>query len=917
MKKIIKIISIFMVLAMLVSAFAACSKEGDTNLPTDTSTESNTDTEAVTDPPEPDNKKDVIKILNLDQFLLLVEALNKNPAESKGKTYRLMVDLDFYAGWDASVSEKLGKFIAPDPITEFPGINQFYGEFDGNGKTISGIYMVDSAEAIDNVAIFKDLIGGTIKNLTVNTAFIYDDGAKGAAVAGLVGTVSGTNPVIENVTVNSNVYVASDSVANVAGVVGIVEAENLTMTNVTFGGRVGNIAENLNFDSTSTAAVLGQMIADGGDKTITMTGCKANGAIHANEGAAQDAFCAKGASKLTKTDCTVTAPENNGGDENAIVEIYTVEEFKILTTLASNFEGKTVKLMNDMILNSDWTASATAPTDVWQGIAEFKGVFDGNGKIISGIYGENFIGTLNGGTVKNLLLLNSAFVSQDDANVGFIGSVNGGKVIDVYSEAMVSFTGSSAANVGGIAGVVSGASEFENVVFAGAVSANGKTADLIANGTATYKNILAIGTGATTAATGTCVLSEKKDAAFLSGNTAYADWSYSAYLEAAVPKTITEKLRFLKLEADTSWYNETGTVFEISTAEQLLGLSVLGQTNDFAGKTIKLMANINLNPTWNATTNVSSAGIVTFAAVPNNVWTAIPVFKGTFDGNGYAISGIFSYTDFEVPAEGLKVCGGFISELIGGEIKNLIVKNSLAYFESTTAEKGTTRIHIGGFLGHAVDSTLTTLFVDIDTWVRFDYHFMVGGMIGALGTDSEDRVYVGTIKDIVYAGTMGVVPTTSNVCTDSGQRSSNLRIGGMIGANLSWHNGDMVTVTMLNLAFTGSAYKPGSASGDDLLCYTSGGAYNNGIGLDNAGFYNSKTAWNPTDPGTNSPTTLDRVAENVLSNAGATGNTEDTYGAAGWKSVNVADDEAYENGAGMETILLPGSVVDMLVANNG
>lgn len=903
---------------MLVSAFAACSDEGDTNLPTGTVTESGTNQNPDNqDPPANNDKQEVIKILNLDQFLLLVDALNKNPEESKGKTYKLMVDLDFYAGWDASVGEKLGKFIAPDAITAFAGIKEFYGVFDGNGKTISGIYMSEMAGESTGVAFIRKLNGGTVKNLTLNTAFIYDEGTEGTPVGGLVGWVNGDNAVIENVTVNSNVFASSDTVANVAGVVGKVVAENLTMTNVTFTGFVGNVAENLDYNSTSTEAVLGQIIADGGDHTITMTGCKANGAIHANSGATTGDFCAKGASKLTKTDCTVTAPENNGGAENAVVEIYTLEEFKTLATLGSNFEGKTVKLMNDMILNSDWTASATAPTYVWQGIAEFKGVLDGNGKIISGIYGENFIGTLNGGTVKDLLILNSAFVSQDDANVGFIGSVNGGKVVDVYSEAMVSFTGSTAANVGGIAGVVSGASEFENVVYAGVISANGKTADLIANGTATYKNVLAIGTGATTAATGTCVLSEKKDEAFLNGNTAYADWSYSSYLESAAPKTITEKLRYLKLEADTSWYNDTDTVFEISTAEQLLGLSVLGQTNDFDGKTIKLMANINLNPTWNATTTVSSAGVVTLAAVPNNAWTAIPVFKGTLDGNGYAISGIYSYTDFAVPKDAAKAFGGFISELIGGEIKNLIIKNSFAFFESTTGENGTSKIHIGGFLGHSVDSTLTTLFVDIDTWVRFDWHFMVGGMIGALGTDAEDRVYVGTIRDLVYAGTVGVIPTTSNVCTDSGSRSSNLRIGGMIGANLSWNNSSAVTVTMLNLAFTGSAYKPGSASGDELLCYTSGGAYNNGIGVDNAGFYNNKTAWNPTDPGTDSPTTLGSVAENVLGNAGATGNTEDTYEAAGWKSVNAADDEAYENGAELETILLPGSVVDMLVANNG
>ena len=210
MKNFIKILSILMVLAMLASVFAACTDNTETP-DTDSGT---TDTDGSTDTQPDDGGADngeVIKILNLDSFLLLVAALNKDPSQSIGKTYRLMINLDIYPGWDATPSEKLGKLIKPDAITEFAGINEFYGTFDGNGKTITGFYMADTAAATDNVAIFKKLNGGTIKNLTVNSAFIYDDGAKGAIVSGLVGTVTGDNSVIENVTVNSNVYAATDA----------------------------------------------------------------------------------------------------------------------------------------------------------------------------------------------------------------------------------------------------------------------------------------------------------------------------------------------------------------------------------------------------------------------------------------------------------------------------------------------------------------------------------------------------------------------------------------------------------------------------------------------------------------------------------------------------------------------------------
>lgn len=60
MKKLIKILSVFMVLAMPVSAFAACSDKGSTG-DTETSDTQPDTTNSVTPPSEDD--EDVIKIL--------------------------------------------------------------------------------------------------------------------------------------------------------------------------------------------------------------------------------------------------------------------------------------------------------------------------------------------------------------------------------------------------------------------------------------------------------------------------------------------------------------------------------------------------------------------------------------------------------------------------------------------------------------------------------------------------------------------------------------------------------------------------------------------------------------------------------------------------------------------------------------
>lgn len=48
--------------------------------------------------------------------------------------------------------------------------------------------------------------------------------------------------------------------------------------------------------------------------------------------------------------------------------------------------------------------------------------------------------------------------------------------------------------------------------------------------------------------------------------------------------------------ADTSWFSASSTSFNISTAEQLAGLSLLVKNGEsFSGKTINITANINLN----------------------------------------------------------------------------------------------------------------------------------------------------------------------------------------------------------------------------------------------------------------------------------------------------------------------------------
>ena len=377
----------------------------------------------------------------------------------------------------------------------------------------------------------------------------------------------------------------------------------------------------------------------------------------------------------------------------------------------------------------------------------------------------------------------------------------------------------------------------------------------------------------------------------------------------AIPTVATDDTATTEtIVPDTSWY--TGeeaqeVVYSLYDAADLLGFAALGNSGvTFKGVTVKLMADIDLNPGWNATTVVNGKE-VTLANAPKNVWNSIPTFEGVLDGNGHTISGIYSKNTPAIPTSGFLAVGGFIDRVVKGEIKDLIVLNSLS-LTAPVQSSGTIRLNAGGFIGHCEDATLKTLYVDMDAWLKFDYHANFGGMISSMGTSGSS--YAGKIENIVFAGTVGAISNTSNDYTTSGSRSSDKhRFGGVIAASQEWMGTNDIKLAIKNLAFTGALYWPGMTSGDDIICYTSGGAYNVGFGVDNVGNYYYYESGGTVDLPTGA-TDINATATNIFNNKNAAnyGNANDTYADAGWVEVE------HTNGLGLSKILLPGSVVDML-----
>ncbi len=115
--------------------------------------------------------------------------------------------------------------------------------------------------------------------------------------------------------------------------------------------------------------------------------------------------------------------------------------------------------------------------------------------------------------------------------------------------------------------------------------------------------------------------------------------------------------------ADTTWYNANDTEFTLSTPEQLAGLAELVNSgNTFAGKTVKLDADIDLN-------NVNWTPIGTKSAEGEKAFSR--TFAGSFDGQGHTISnlrvvgdnalGLFGRTGTGTHIEDLNIDGAYVS----------------------------------------------------------------------------------------------------------------------------------------------------------------------------------------------------------------------------------------------------------------
>jgi len=190
-----------------------------------------------------------------------------------------------------------------------------------------------------------------------------------------------------------------------------------------------------------------------------------------------------------------------------------------------------------------------------------------------------------------------------------------------------------------------------------------------------------------------------------------------------VPKTLADADSTIEIskdityiKGDTSWYtsNPETTTFEIADAADLFGLAVVVNNgwDDFAGDTINITSDIDLNPGWTNTFRLNGNSPVQPSKAAN-LWTPIgnatTTFKGTIGGESSddikTISGLYFHSMNTSQYVGLF---GYTD---GCTVQNIALKNGYIY----------SRVHNNGVCGTATvigrgDGILQQVYSDVDIY---------------------------------------------------------------------------------------------------------------------------------------------------------------------------------------------------------
>ena len=245
----------------------------------------------------------------------------------------------------------------------------------------------------------------------------------------------------------------------------------------------------------------------------------------------------------------------------------------------------------------------------------------------------------------------------------------------------------------------------------------------------------------------------------ISGGTFSSAVDKSLCADGYIPTQNADGTYGVKEGADGYVEDENGNV-TISTAEGLFYFAKKANAgNNFAGKTVKLANDIDLN---------------------NEKWTPIGIydkantlFKGTFDGQNHAVTGL-------KVEESRKNGVGFFGKVYTGTIKNLTVEGSVSTSNCN---------YVGGIVGHGYATITNCTFKgsvgSADT-------MQVGGIAGSGGfTVTNCSVYADVTAECWAGGIVGN-------CQDGGAYT-NCYVDGVISAERTYWGGGAAGITPVPL----------------------------------------------------------------------------------------------------------------------
>ena len=434
-----------------------------------------------------------LKISTLSEFQQFAADVN-NGNTYEGKT--VVLNADIALGGESSPWTPIGN-----------ETNRFKGTFNGENHVVSGLFISDSSGK--NLGLFGYVENGAVESLTVKGS-VYGSGN----VAGIVGYLSEGNVI--NCGNNADVT-GSSAVAGVVGYVGgassvsgCYNSGSITGTTGYIGGvtgqhwRAGSVENCYNTGVITGPATVGGVVGGHKAASPTLTNCYNAGMVIDSAGNSNNIGAVIGASRGTNSGCFYlkgTGTDTKDGiTETEILDadilgsgfksdddnlnggypilawqikipdliIGSYEELKAFADSVNEgntYEGKLIRLDVNVYLggsSNPWTPAGTSASP-------FKGIFDGNYHIVSGLYinggsSLGFFGAVDGGIIRNLVVSGSVTGSGDIA--GIAGKLTAGKIINCGNEASIS----GSANVGGIVGSVNGDCTVSGCYNSGSVS---------------------------------------------------------------------------------------------------------------------------------------------------------------------------------------------------------------------------------------------------------------------------------------------------------------------------------------------------------------------------------------------------------------------------------------------------------------